>query len=244
MGTGLRLGLIPDFGTSASGAFVDQVRLADSLGFHIIWTGEAYGCDAVVPLAYAAAVTERVRLGTAAMQMPARTPAMTAMTAMALDEVSGGRFVLGLGMSGPQVVEGWHGRPFVRPLTATREYVEIVRRALAREAPLTLDGSVYQVPYGGEGATGLGKPLKIMGHPRADIPLYLAAVGPKNVRLATEIADGFLPHIWSPTRWKGAFGEALSGADFASFDVAATVYVEMGEDIQQCRDAVRPHLAL
>jgi F420-dependent oxidoreductase-like protein len=242
--TALRLGLFAGFEDGRIDRFVDTVRLADSLGYTALWTGEAYGSDGVVPLAYAAAVTERIKLGTSILQMPARTPAMTAMTAATLDAMSGGRFLLGLGTSGPQVVEGWHGRPFTKPLATTREYVEIVRRILAREHPLSYSGDVFEIPYRGEDGVGLGKPLKIMLHPRSDIPIYIAAIGPRNVALAAEIADGFLPIFWSPTRWKAAFGDALAGVDFGHFDVAATVRVAVGDDLDRCRDAVRPFLAL
>ncbi len=238
----LRLGVTAVLGDDGVDRFTDTVRLADSLGYYALWSGEAYGSDAVVPLAYAAAITTRIHLGTSILQIPARTPAMAAMTAATLDTVSGGRFLLGLGTSGAQVVEGWHGLPFKKPLAMTREYVAIVRKALAREAPLVYDGEVYQVPY--RGAAGLGKPLKMMGRPRTDIPIYIAAIGPKNVALAAEIADGFLPHIWSPTRWKRAFGDSLAQVDFERFDVAPTVYVATGDDLQGCRDTVRPLLAL
>ena len=240
----LRLGLFAPLSDGGLDGFVELIRLADSLGFYAVWSGEAYGTDAVVPMAYAAAVTERVHLGTSIMQMPARTPAMTAMTAATLDLVSNGRFLLGLGMSGPQVVEGWHGQPFRKPLATTREYVAIVRKALERREPLAHDGEIYQLPFTGPGATGVGKALKIMGRPRPDIPIYIAAIGPRNVRLAAEIGDGFLPHIFSPTRWKSAFGEPLAGVDLERFDVAPTVFVSIGSDINECRDAVRPHLAL
>lgn len=240
----LRLGLVTNLGEGGLARFTAAALLADDLGYHALWTGEAYGFDAVTPLGYAAAFTKRVLLGTAILQMPARTPAMTAMTAATLDAVSGGRALLGLGLSGPQVVEGWHGRPYTPPLTTTREYVEIVRRALAREEPLTYDGVVHRLPLRDEGATGLGKPLKLMCRPRADIPIYLAAIGPKTIAQAARIADGFLPHIWSPDRWKDAFGDVLAGVDFDRFDVAPTVFVASGEDVDRCRDAVRPLLAL
>jgi F420-dependent oxidoreductase-like protein len=162
---------------------------AERLGFHSAWTAEAYGSDTVTPAAWIAARTERIRIGTAIMQMPARTPAMTAMTATTLDQLSGGRFLLGLGVSGPQVVEGWHGVPFGKPLVRTREYAAIVRAIWAREKPLEFKGEYYQIPHAGPGATGLGKPLKSILHGRADIPIYLAAIGPKNVALAGEIFD-------------------------------------------------------
>ena len=165
-----------------------------------MWSAESYGSDAVTPVAWIAARTTRIHVGTGIMQMGGRTPAATAMTAMTLDALSGGRFRLGLGVSGPQVVEGWHGQPFGRPLQRTREYVEIVRRILRREKPLEFRGEYYQVPYTGPDATGLGKPLKSILHGRGDIPIYLAAVGPKNIALAAELADGWIPTFFSAAR--------------------------------------------
>ena len=160
-----------------------------------------YGSDAVSPLAWIGAQTERIHLGTAILQMAARSPAMTAMTAMTLDQLSGGRMLLGLGVSGPQVVEGWHGVGYARPLTRTREYIEVVRRIFAREEPLTFEGEFYQLPYRGPGSWGLGKPLKSILHGRADLPIYLAAIGPQNVQLAAELADGWLPIFFAPEHY-------------------------------------------
>src|SRR4051794_21555846 len=196
----MRLGLnLGYFGAAAPSQTVPLVQHAESLGYHSVWTAEAYGSDAVVPLTWAAAHTEKIGLGTAILQMPARTPANTAMTAATLDMLSGGRVLLGLGLSGPQVVEGWHGQPYGKPLTRTREYVEIVRRILAREEPLDFQGEEYQIPI--PGGTGLGKPLKLILHPlRPRIPIYLAAIGPKNIEVAGEIADGWLPVFLAPQK--------------------------------------------
>ncbi|HUX69894.1 MAG TPA: LLM class flavin-dependent oxidoreductase, partial [Cellulomonadaceae bacterium] len=170
----------------------DAVLAAERLGFDSVWSAEAYGSDALTPLAWWGASTTRVRLGTAIAQMSARTPTATAMAALTLDHLSGGRFVLGLGVSGPQVVEGWYGQPYPRPLARTREYVQVIRQVLARERPVTIDGAFYQLPL--RGGTGLGKALRSTVHPlRADLPIHLAAEGPKNVALAAEIADGWLP---------------------------------------------------
>jgi F420-dependent oxidoreductase-like protein len=197
--------------------------------------------------------TERLQFGSAIMQMPARTPAMTAMTAATLDLMSGGRFLLGLGLSGPQVVEGWHGQPYGKPLVKTREYVEIVRDILRREAPVEHHGPHYDIPYSGPDASGLGKPLKIIVHPRrADIPIYLAAIGPKNVELAAEVADGWLPIFFSPTRTKETYGAALDagfakaggGKSLADFDIAPTVTVILGDDVDMLRSLVKPMAAL
>src|SRR5207247_1468071 len=190
---------------------VELVQFAESLGYDSVWTAEAYGSDAIVPLAWIGARTSTIKLGTAIMQMPGRTPAMTAMTAATLDAYSGGRLLLGLGLSGPQVVEGWHGQPYGKPLAKTREYVEIVRSVFAREAPLEHHGPHYDIPYRGPDATGLGKPLKSILHPRHDIPIYLAAIGPKNVALAAEIADGWLPIFFAPTRSRRVAGHGVGG---------------------------------
>src|SRR5881398_2860375 len=185
---------------------------AERLGYDSAWAAEAWGTDAVTVLSWLAATTTTLKVGSAIMQIPARTPANTAMTAATLDLLSGGRFLLGLGTSGPQVVEGWHGQPWGKPLGKTREYVEIVRAALAREV-VEHDGEHYRIPWDGPGATGLGKPLKLMLRPlRAEIPIYLAALGPKSIALATEIADGWLPIFVAPERFDDAFGPSLTAA--------------------------------
>jgi alkanesulfonate monooxygenase SsuD/methylene tetrahydromethanopterin reductase-like flavin-dependent oxidoreductase (luciferase family) len=196
----MRLGLNLGYWGADAARVVDVARHAESLGFHSVWTAEAYGSDSIVPLTWVGAQTSKIGLGTAIMQMPARTPAMTAMTAVTLDLLSGGRALLGLGLSGPQVVEGWHGQPYGKPLVKTREYVDIVRTIIRREAPLEHHGEHYDIPYTGPDATGLGKPLKLIVHPARQIPIYLAAIGPKNVALAAEIADGWLPVWFSPQR--------------------------------------------
>jgi F420-dependent oxidoreductase-like protein len=241
-----------NFGYWGSGAS-DNVALAleaESLGYHSLWTAEAYGSDAVTPLAWLAAKTTRINVGTAIMQMPARTPAMTAMTAVTLDLLSGGRFLLGLGVSGPQVVEGWHGVIYGKLLTRTREYVEIVRTVIRREHPLEYHGEYYDVPAAG--GTGLGKPLKLIVHPlRPNIPVYLAAIGPKNVALAAEIGDGWLPVFFSPERMN-VFRDSLDqgiarrkdGKTLSEIDVAPTVSVVAGNDASACRQLLKPHLAL
>src|SRR2546428_13430269 len=177
-----------------------KVLEAERLGYDSVWTAEAYGSDAVTPAAWIAARTERIHVGTAIMQIAGRTPAMAAMTAMTLDALASGRFRMGLGVSGPQVVEGWHGQPFGKPLVKTREYVEIVRAILKREKPLEFRGEYYQIPYAGEKATGLGNPLKSILHGRATLPIYLPAVGPKNVALTAEIAVGGVPVFLSARR--------------------------------------------
>jgi F420-dependent oxidoreductase-like protein len=213
---------------------------AERLGYDSAWAAEAWGTDAVTVLSWLAATTSTIKVGSAIMQIPGRTPANTAMTAATLDLLSGGRLLLGLGTSGPQVVEGWHGQPWGKPLTRTREYVEIVRAALRREA-LEFHGDQYEVPYSGADATGLGKPLKLMLRPlRAEIPIYLAALGPKNVRLAFEIGDGWLPIFFSPERAREAFGYELR----SGFEIAPTVHVVLSDDVDAARDVLRPMLAL
>jgi F420-dependent oxidoreductase-like protein len=246
----LRLGLHLGYSGAHMGDLLPLVRHAEAVGFDSIWVAEAYGSDAVSVLGHLSAATERIKLGSAILQMPARTPAMTAMTAMTLDALSGGRFLLGLGMSGPQVVEGWHGQPYGRPLARTREYVAIVRQAVARTAPLTYDGDEYQIPYTGDDATGLGKPLRSILHPvRASIPVYLAAIGPRNVALAAEIANGWLPIFYAPER-EGVFADALAagfergGRPPGALDVAAQVPVVVGDDVAECLDELRPFYAL
>src|SRR6516164_3835281 len=230
---------------------IEKVLEAERLGYDSVWTSESYGSDAVTPVAWIAALTTRINVGTRIMQMAGRTPAATAMTAMTLDGLSGGRFRLGLGVSGPQVVEGWHGQPFGRPLRRTREYVAIVRSILRREKPLEHRGEDYQIPYAGSDATGLGKPLKSILHGRPDLPIYLAAVGPKNVALAAEIADGWLPIFFSPERLgvlrsslDEGFARAGGGKSLAHFDIAPTVPVVVGDDVEACRATIKPRLAL
>ena len=246
----MKLGLNIGYSGSTIEGILPLVEHADRIGIDSVWAAEAYGSDAVTVLSYLAAKTERIKLASGILQMPARTPANTAMTAMTLDALSGGRLLLGLGLSGPQVVEGWHGVAYGKPLGRTREYVEIVRKAIAREAPLEFTGEHYTIPYTGEGATGLGKPLKSILHPvRSRIPIYLAAIGPKNVQLTAEIADGWLPIFYSPER-EDIYNEHLdkgfagAGRDGSDFDIAASVMVAAGDDVEACRDQLRPFLAL
>ena len=248
----MRLALNLNYAGAAMSLDMARILEAERLGYDSVWTAEAYGSDAVVPAAWIAARTERIHVGTGIMQIPARTPAMTAMTAMTFDALSGGRFRLGLGVSGPQVAEGWHGQPFGKPLVKTREYVEIVRAILRREKPVEFRGEYYQIPYAGPGATGLGKPLRSILHGRADLPIYLAAVGPKNVALAAEIADGWIPVFFSARRpqlfreWLASGFEAAgrSAADASRFDVMPMISVVVGDDVAACRAAVKPRIAL
>jgi len=246
----MRLGLNIGYSGAAIGRVLPLVQHADRIGVDSVWAAEAYGSDAVTVLAYLAARTERIKLASGVLQMPGRTPANTAMTAMTLDALSGGRVLLGLGLSGPQVVEGWHGVPYGKPLERTREYVEIVRKAIARTEPLIHQGEHYRIPYDGEGATGLGKPLRSILHPVRDaIPIYLAAIGPRNIELTAEIADGWLPMFYSPER-EDIFNEhldkglAAAGRDPQDLDVAAPVYAATGDNVRACRDMLRPFFAL
>jgi F420-dependent oxidoreductase-like protein len=228
----------------------DTIAEAERLGYDSIWTAEAYGSDCLTPLAWWGASTERMKLGTAIVQMSARQPAMTAMAAMTLDHLSGGRFILGLGVSGPQVVEGWYGMAFEKPLARTREYISILRDIWAREGPVTNDGPHYPLPL--PGGTGLGKPLKSSIHPlRSDIPVYLGAEGPKNIALCAELCDGWLALFYSPThedfyREALAEGFAREGARRTAddFEVAATVPLIPLDDVEQAVDMLRPMYAL
>jgi F420-dependent oxidoreductase-like protein len=230
----------------------ESIAEAEQLGFDSIWTAEAYGSDGLTPLGWWGSQTSTLKLGTAITQMSARQPAMTAMSAMTIDHLSGGRFILGLGVSGPQVVEGWYGMPFAKPLARTREYIQILRDIWARQGPVTMDGEHYTLPYKGDDATGLGKPLKASIHPlREDIPIYLGAEGPKNIALAAELCDGWLAMLFSPGYedfYKDALSEgfAKEGArrSFDDFEVCATVPLIVTDDVEAGVDALRPFYAL
>jgi F420-dependent oxidoreductase-like protein len=239
------------WGSGPPAGALEGIKEADRLGFDSIWTAEAYGSDALTPLAWWGAQTQNVKLGTAIIQMSARTPAATAMAAMTLDHLSGGRFILGLGASGPQVVEGWYGQPYPKPLARTREYIEVVREIIRREKPVDHHGAFYDMPLS-NGGTGLGKPLKSTIHPlRKEIPIYLGAEGPKNVALSAEICDGWLPLFFSPKE-DGFYRQCLNEGFAKSgetnkadrFDVAATIMIIPGDDAEKCADFVRPFLAL
>ncbi|MFG2722036.1 LLM class F420-dependent oxidoreductase [Streptomyces sp. NPDC048416] len=230
----MRLGLALGYwGRGPNPAHLELARAAEEFGYHSVWTAEAWGSDAFTPLTWIAAHTSRIRLGTAVAQMAARTPTATAMHALTLDHLSGGRMMLGLGLSGPQVVEGWYGRPFPSsPLTATREYVDVIRQVLRREGPVELDGRFHAHPYRGADGTGLGKPLKAITHPlRPDIPVLLGAEGPKNIAQTTRIADGWLPLYWSPTR-TDAYAASLTGLR-DGFLVAPMVRAHVCDDIAE-----------
>jgi F420-dependent oxidoreductase-like protein len=245
----MKIGINVGYSGSTMSIDMRLVQQADELGLDSVWAAEAYGSDAVTPLAWIAGQTKRIKVGTAIMQIPARTPAMTAMTATTLDQISGGRFLLGIGASGPQVVEGWHGVAYGKPMQRTREYIEILRRIFAREAPLTYEGPHYQIPYRGADASGLGKPLKSILHGR-QIPIYVAAIGPKSVEQTAEIADGWLPIFFSPERGMKIYrdgieaGFAKAGKGWADFDIAANPTVILTDDVQGGIDMIKPMLAL
>jgi F420-dependent oxidoreductase-like protein len=247
MKLGLQLGY---WGSGPPANAPELIAEAERLGFDSIWTAESYGSDALTPLAWWGSQTERVRLGTALCQLSARTPTAMGMAAITLDHLSNGRFVLGLGVSGPKVVEGWYGQSFEKPLARTREYVDIVRQVIAREAAVTNDGPHYPLPY--QGGLGLGKPLKPIVHPlRSEIPIVLGAEGPKNVALAAEIADGWLPIFFSPNAVKAfepalAEGFARPGARHTAddFEVIAFAPIIMDDDIERAADVMRPSVAL
>jgi F420-dependent oxidoreductase-like protein len=248
---GLKLGL--NTGYWAGGpppAATETIAEAERLGFDSVWAAEAYGSDCLTPLAWWGSSTERIKLGTAIVQMSARQPAATAMAAMTMDHLSGGRFVLGLGVSGPQVVEGWYGMPFAKPLARTREYIGILREIWARQGPVTNDGPHYPLPL--PDGTGLGKPLKSSIHPlREDIPIYLGAEGPKNIALAAELCDGWLAMLFSPAHedmYRESLDEGFAregarrGAE--DFEVVATVPFVISDDVSAAADGLRPFFAL
>ncbi|MDJ0924766.1 MAG: LLM class F420-dependent oxidoreductase [Acidimicrobiia bacterium] len=248
----MKLAINIGYWAGGSGTDLGFIQEAEELGYSSVWAAEAWGSDAVTVLTWIAARTEKIKVGAAILQMPARTPAMTAMTAVTLNELSGGRFLLGLGLSGPQVAEGWHGVAYGKPLGRTREYVSIVRTAVARKHPLIHQGTHYEIPYRKDDATGLGKPLKLMTHPKHPVDIYLAAIGPKNVTLTAEIADGWLPIFYSPERAGEVYGPLLaagfaeSGEETKSqrFETVASLQAILTDDLESARLRVKPMLAL
>ncbi len=231
---------------------LDLIRRAEELGFDSAWTAEAYGNDAVSTATWVLANTTKMKVGTSIMQMPARTPAMTAMTAMTLDQLSGGRFILGLGPSGPQVVEGWHGVPYGKPLTRTREYIQILRQIFAREQRLEFHGSEYDIPATGAGTSGLGKPLKSILHGNPDIPIYTASISPAGLRCAGEVADGVFPMMMNPEKFdtvyrphlEEGFAKTGGGKSFADFAVVPSVTMIVSDELEKARLPVKAGMAL
>jgi F420-dependent oxidoreductase-like protein len=234
-----------------SGVDMATVWEAERLGFAAVWCGEAYGTDAVSPVAWVLAQTKRINAGTGIMQMAARSPACAAMTAMTLQQLSGNRFLCGIGPSGPQVVEGWHGVPYGKPLARTREYIAILRQILERRAPLEFKGEHYRIPFDGAGASGLGKPLRSIVHGDPSLKIYTASIAPAALRLAGEIADGTLPFFMSPEKAAvitdpvaEGIAKAGNGKTLGDFDLAPYVRVALGDDLARCRDTIRPNFAL
>ena len=247
----MKLGLVLGYAGKRVQVDMAPILEAERLGFDSVWTAEAYGSDAVSTAAWVLAQTTRIKVGTAIMQMPARSPACTAGTAITLSQLSGGRFLLGLGPSGPQVVEGWHGVAYGKPLTRTREYVSIIRQIVAREAPVEHEGHHYQLPYRGPDATGLGKPLKSIVYPDPELTIYTASISPAGMRCAGEVADGVIPVWMNPERFdlfekplQEGFDAAGGGKGLERFDVAPFVTVVLGDDLEACRAPVKGMLAL
>lgn len=247
----LQLGITVDMSGPAPKLDMERVIEAERLGFSQVWCGESYSTDAVTPVAWVLARTTRIKAGTGIMQIPARTPACAAMTAMALQALSGDRFLCGVGVSGPQVIEGWHGVPFGKPMLRTKEYITIIRAILAHEKPLEFRGEHYTIPYGGPDATGLGKPLRSIIHGKPDLKFYTASITPAGLRTAGEVADGTLPIFYSPEQPDIVTLPLLEGRVKAGrpeslddFDIAPYVRTRMGPDAAACRDLIRPDLAL
>ena len=235
---GLQLGY---WGALYPESHVELAQEAERLGYDSVWTAESWGNDCFTPLAWIGAHTSKIRLGTSVAQLSARTPTACAMATLALDHMSQGRMMLGLGVSGPQVVEGWYGQPYAKPVSRTREYVSIIRQVLAREAPVTNDGEHYPLPYTGEGSWGMGKPLKPITHPRrADVPIFIGAEGPKNVTQTAEIADGWLPLYYSPYRQE-VYADQIAHAK-PGFEIAAGAIVSINEDVEAALEPVKAML--
>jgi F420-dependent oxidoreductase-like protein len=245
----MRLGLMVGYSGAQVAIDMAKIHEAERLGYDSLWTAEAWGSDAVSPAAWIAAQTTRIKIGTGIMQLPGRSPANTAMTAMTLDALSGERFILGLGTSGPQVVEGWHGVPWQKPLTWLREYITIVKKILARDAPLEFEGERYQIPYRGPGSAGLGKPLRSMVHGRKDIPIFAGSMAPKGQELCGELCDGILLTCMNPLRPEVILdnvkiGREKVGKTLEGFEVAPTVAVAVGDDVEAMRRPFKDQLAL
>jgi F420-dependent oxidoreductase-like protein len=235
---GLQLGY---WGAQPHPDLIPVAQEAEKLGFDSIFTAEAWGSDAFTPLAWIGAHTSKIKLGTSVVQLSARTPTATAMATLTLDHLSGGRVILGLGVSGPQVVEGWYGQPFAKPLSRTREYIGIIRQVLERGGPVANPGPHYPLPYRGEGSWGLGKPLRSITHPlRADVPIFIGAEGPKNVALAAEIADGWLPLYYSPYRQE-VYADQLAKAK-PGFEISQVVVLNIHDDVEEALMPVKASL--
>lgn len=246
----MKLGILGGNIGRKTGINIDAIKHAENLGYDSVWTAEAWGADAVTPATWILAQTDKINVGTAIMQMPARTPAMAAMTAMSLAELSGGRFIVGLGASGPQVVEGWHGVPYGKPMTRLREYIAIMRQIIERKGPAVFEGDQYQLPFTGEGATGLGKPLKSILHCEEDVRIFAANITPKGVETAAEVADGFFPIWMDPEKYSVFEGPIQKGfakagdKNLTQFEVSPFVTVVIGDDVDECMAPIRGNMAL
>src|SRR5580658_5741851 len=247
----MQLGITVDVSGPTPKLDMERVLEAERLGFSQVWAGESYGTDSVTPITWILARTTKIKAGTGIMQIPARTPTCAAMTVMSLQLLSNNRFLCGVGVSGAQVVEGWHGVRFGKPMTRTREYIAIIRQILERKAPLEFHGEEYEIPYAGPDATGLGRALRSITHGNPYIPFYLASITPAGLRTAGECADGVLPIFYSPEQPQVVSAPILDGmekagrpATLADFDVAPYVRAKLGPDVAACRDAIRPELAL
>ena len=245
----MKLGLLGGYGGKMIQVDIDRINYAESLGYDSIWTAEAYGADAVTPAAWILAQTDKIKVGTSIMQMPARSPACCAMTAMTLSQLSNGRFIVGLGASGPQVVEGWHGVAYGRPITRTKEYISIMKKVFAREAPVEHDGFHYSLPYSGDDGTGLGKPLKSILQADKDIPIYTASITPNGLAGSAEVADGVFPIWMDPAKPEVLLphiekGLAKSGRTMIEYDIAPFITCIMGDDINACRQPIKGNMAL
>lgn len=245
----MKLGLIGGYGGKMIQVDIERIKYAEDLGYDSIWTAEAYGADAVTPAAWILAQTDKIKVGTSIMQMPARSPACSAMTAMTLNQLSNGRFIVGLGASGPQVVEGWHGVAYGRPVTRTKEYISIMKKIFAREAAVEHEGFHYSLPYSGEDGTGLGKPLKSILQADKDIPIYTASITPNGLSGSAEVADGVFPIWMDPAKPEVLLphiekGLAKSGRTLMEFDIAPFITCIMGDDINACRQPIKGNMAL
>jgi F420-dependent oxidoreductase-like protein len=247
----MKLGLLLGYSGKKLAPPIEMIKQAEKMGVDSVWIAEAYGSDAVTVAAWILAQTTSLKVGTAIMQVPGRTPANTAMTAMSMSQLSDGRFILGLGASGPQVVEGWHGVPYGKPLLRLRECIEIVREIFARQGPVSYEGEIYQLPYTGEGAVGMGKPLKSILHAEESTAIYTASFTPAGFRLAGEVADGLFPVFMSPDKIdliskevEKGFAKANTEKTFKDFDIAPFVTVQMGDDLDVCRLPIKQFLAL
>ena len=245
----MKIGLISGYSGRNMDLGIDRIKDAESMGYSSVWTAEAYGSDAVTPAAWILANTTKIRVGTAIMQMSARTPACTAMTAMTLSQLSNGRFNVGIGASGPQVIEGWHGVAYGRPITRMREYIAILRMIMAREGKAEFSGYHYSLPYAGEDGTGLGKPLKSILQADTSIPIYTASITAAGLKASAELADGVFPVWMNPERYDVfepsiSFGLEKAGKSLADFEIAPFVTCIMGDDVAQCRAPIKASMAL